>query len=326
MNEITNQRLREQVVIFLDKLGVDTSHHRFTTDNIMIRCPFAKISGHKHDIDTQPSLGLKMTAKGFVWHCFTCSRKGKDLISLIDQLRKDKLIVRKGNGYEIQNSIRLEFPDYYENYIRAKKDNITDLTGYSTTASKLFTYNIERRKLKKQIIKKMELMYDKKTNQVIFPCYDKDKILRGYVEHNTDGSFPKYKNMVDPDNLLYLEWLAKGKIAIIAEGMYDAIKVYQHLYRLDLLDTYSACGTFGSEISQGQISKICAMFDRVILMGDNDIAGIKMENKIVRMARKKIPLIYRLEYTGHDADKVSFKQFREIINKPVLCLPNFKKF
>src|SRR5690606_37718317 len=90
------------------------------------------------------------------------------------------------------------------------------------------------------------------------------------------------------------------------------------LKELNLLDKYSVVGTFGAEVSVPQFRKIKEYFDRIILYGDNDSAGVGMERDIYKAVRRSIPIILKFNYKGHDAGKVKLAQFKRIIKKPML--------
>src|SRR5690606_16370679 len=96
----------------------------------------------------------------------------------------------------------------------------------------------------------------------------------------------------------------RNTIGIITEGMYDVLRTYYYLKELNLLDKYSVVGTFGAEVSVPQFRKIKEYFDRIILYGDNDSAGVGMERDIYKAVRRSIPIILKFNYKGHDAGKV----------------------
>lgn len=312
--------LRLQVIDFLEsKIGLDVSYKRFTNKNVQLRCPFAKVSGHTKEIDSNPSLGLKITTNGFLWNCFTCHRSGRSLISFINALKKEGAITTKVSAYELQNSIEVSFPKFYEKYSFNEKEEFQGtLKDFRVLTKNFYKYNEEKRGVSKSTIKDLSIMYNRETKQVIFPCFDSRKKLHGYISHYTNGRLPKYSNNFDVGDLLYLEWLIQGDIGIICEGMYDTVVTYQHLKNLDMLNNYSVVNTLGSEVSDTQIKKMIKHFRILILFGDNDSAGIEQEKSIYNRVKSKIPLVYKLSYRGKDPATVNFSQFQNIIKKPIL--------
>ena len=145
------------------------------------------------------------------------------------------------------------------------------------------------------------LRYDKAVQQVIFPAFNYEDSLVGTVRKSIVGAWPKFSNDFDTGSYLYLEWLiGEAKTGIIVEGMYDALLVYHHLRKLDKLNEYAVVGTFGAKITNIQIKKMLTFFDRIVLMGDHDDAGIAMERNVYQRIRKRLPHVYRLRYLGKD--------------------------
>lgn len=314
--------LRDRVIDFLTQIGIDVTYKRFSTSNIMIRCPFAKVSDGRHSdgVDKNPSLGLKIHANGMLWNCFTCMRKGRSFISFIRELQRYSLIKGGISAYEIQNSIKVNFPSFYEEYSDNERSkefslNVADFVPASDSKESMH-YHLARG-IRAETLDDAGVLFNRNTKQVVFPQRDRNGIVVGWVQHYINGRRPKYYNNLYTDQCLYLSWLVKGTTGIVVEGMYDALKVYQHLRDTDSQE-YSVVGTFGAEVKSSQIAMLLDMFDRLILMGDNDDAGIRMEKTIYKSVKSKFPAVWRFEYTGKDPQKISLKQFSRIIKRPML--------
>jgi DNA primase len=316
-----NRELTLQVVDFLEHIGIDVSFKRFTTDNVQIRCPFARISGHRDGVDSNPSLGMKITQdKGFMWHCFTCGRKGRSLIGFIKELQTTGVISDATEAYRLQNAIQVKFPDFYDDDDTGEKQKAYSLDSFvkATHSRAAITYHTKKRRIANDVADDCSLYFDRAHHQVVFPCYSyEDDKLHGWVAHYITGRKPKYSNNFYTGDFLYLEWLIDATSVIVVEGMYDAIKIYSHLKALNMLHAYSVVGTFGSEVSMRQVDKLVQKADRVLLMGDNDDAGIKMEQRIFTMIRRRNPFVYKLPYVGKDPDEVSLKAFVGVIKSRV---------
>ncbi len=294
-----NEGLIDSIVELLKALNIDIDRSRFVNDNVMIQCPFAHISGHRNGIDKKPSFGLKIVKNGLVFNCFTCYRKGRSFLQLVDLLIKEGIVSNKVDAYKLQNSIKVKFQDFYEN--KQSVENVVEsninLSVYNKLTKEFFDYN-KSRGIDRVVVSILRLKYDAINKEIIFPCYNYSDKLLGFVKRGINGG---YRNNIDTGQSLYLEWLIeKNTIGIVVEGMYDAARVYQLLYQLDLLDKYSVVGLYGAKVSKGQISLLGEYFDRLILMGDNDIAGIRMEKTIYYGIRKKVPLIKKAVYECKD--------------------------
>ena len=313
-----NRQLKTAIILMLEQLGVDTDGYRETNGNLQIRCPFAgcEDSSHADGIDSNPSFGIKLNGNKFQFNCFTCSdKKGNSLIELIQMLIEHKVIKDSGNAYALQNAIKIKFPKYYEKIVpEEKRKDEMDLSVYEELDSDFYDYNFNRG-LDRRTIVECDLGYDLVNKRVIFPVKNRREENVGYVSHSIEGRKPKYSNECDTGKYLYLEWLIKGKIGIITEGIYDALLTYQHVRNLHLLDKYSVVGMFGAEITTMQIKRLAMHFDRLVLMGDNDEAGIKMEKTIWKRAHKKIPLIMKVIYKGKDPGEIKdFAKFEKYFN------------
>lgn len=319
--------LKDKVVSFLEELGIDVTYKRFTTDNVMIRCPFAAVSGHEKSVDRNPSLGLKITSNGFVYNCFTCHRKGHSLIDFVKRLQDEGVLTKDVSAHELQNSIQVKFPQYDEEYLLNKRKKIPIVEDYidRKPKNKLFLdYCLNKRKLDEEVIDILKLWYDVKHQKILFPCYDGDKYI-GSVYHSIVGEWPKYSNDFNVENSLYLEWLIKGRKIIVVEGMFDVAVIYKHLRDLKLLDEYSIIGTYGAEVTHTQVKKLIEYSDIVILAGDNDLGGIAMERDIFRIAGKKLPGVFRMRYDAGDPAKLTQKAFKKALENNISTMGSMYK-
>lgn len=304
-----NRQLKTAIILMLEQLGLDTSDCRETNSNLMFKCFFAgvKDSVHSDGIDTNPSFGIKVTNTGFYYNCFTCNLRGRSLIEFIQMLIEHGVIKDKGNAFSLQNAIKIKFPKYYEKIVPEEKEKEFDLDIYEELDSDFYAYNFGRG-LDKETIEECGLMYDLPMKRVVFPVKNRQKENVGFVSHSIEGRKPKYSNECDTGKYLYLEWMIKRTTGIITEGMYDTLLTYQYIRNLGLLSEYSVVGMFGAEITSMQLKKLANYFDRLILMGDNDEAGIKMEQTIWKRLHKKIPLIRKVRYNGKDPGEIKSQE------------------
>jgi len=298
------EEVRDAVVRMLTKMGVDVTYKRFTNNNIMVRCPFAGVSGHSRGYDSNPSFGIKITDKGFLYNCLTCDRKGRSLIQFGNQLVDENVVKSALDTYTIQNSVALAFPEFYVKDVdNPRKVALTRLKSFDNKSLEFINYNLSRG-LDRTDIHTARLRYDKEVQQIIFPAFDADNHLVGTVRKSVVGAWPKFTNDFDTGGHLYLEWLIKGKIGIVVEGMYDALLVYHHLRKLGKLNTYSVVAVYGAKITKVQVKLMVKYFDSIAIMGDHDEAGIMMEQRIYNMIRWKLPHVYRLRYLGKDPGEI----------------------
>lgn len=310
---IYNEALTKKVIEFLEGYGIDVTYQRFTNYNVQLRCPFASVGeGHSDSVDRNPSFGLKVTNQGFLYNCFTCGERGRSLIEFIEALQSYGLVSESMDAYKLQNSIH---PAFREFGAEVERDNpeivVNKLPGDGASRDVDFIrYNLHRG-VKMEIVRLLKIRYVKNKKKIIFPVLGKGSILKGYVEHKIDNAFPKYSNEVNKSENVYLEWLIKDHTAgIIVEGIYDAIITYQHLAELGWLTKYSVVSMMGSKIARRQVEMATTYFSTIILYGDNDYAGIQMEESFHKMAKGKVPNIYRVKYLGNDPAEVDIDSFK----------------
>lgn len=328
-----DEGLTGQLVDFLEEVGLNTGKHILTKGNLMISCPFASVnSGHKHKVDSHPSMGLQFGRKGFVYNCFTCKEKGHGLFDFIDKLQKHGL-VSVGDETKLVEFMKKGLPSFNVEVEREIEERQRDIEFGSFVKlekprnfSLVKARNVSRHlnKIDCEIAKDVRLMFDKDKKQLIFPCYNYQNEFRGVVRRNNRG----YYNDVDVEDTLYLEWLIRGKIGIVTEGMFDAIIIYKYLKKHNMLKSYSSVSLFGAEFAPDQIRKLITYFDTLIIMGDNDDAGISLEKHFVKAVDGRVPT-YKIEYIGSDPAEIKEKEFMKLIQRPMPYnhfAPTRKKF
>lgn len=310
---IYNEALTKKVVEFLEGYGIDVTYQRFTNYNVQLRCPFAPVGvGHRDSVDRNPSFGLKVTNQGFLYNCFTCGERGRSLIEFIEALQSYGLVSDKMDAYKLQNSIHPAFREFGASVERDNPEIVVHkLPGDGSSKDVDFLrYNLYRG-VKAETIRSLKLRYVKDVKKIIFPILGKGNTLKGYVEHKIDNAFPKYSNEVNKSENIYPEWLIKDNtVGIVVEGMYDAVVTYQHLADIGWLSKYSVVSMMGSKIARRQVEMVTSYFSTVILYGDNDYAGIMMEESFYKMAKAKLPNMYRVKYIGNDPAEVDIADFR----------------
>lgn len=306
-----------QTNAIIDALGIDRERSFISGENVMVRCPFAAVEGHKNKVDTKPSFGLKLTREGFKANCFTCAKKADSLRGLVSLMRKYGLLPPSINVYIILNSIKVSFPGYYKRLKSIEEVENPKRKGGLDFTNKFWDYQ-KMRKIPETIIDKFMIRYSKIDATLIFPLYDYSGDYRGYVEKQLRDYPTKYVNHAKVKNVLYGESLVKTDKIIVVEGMYDVLRVYLFLMIMKKLGEYSVVGTIGANVSEGQVEKLIFLGKVFLLMGDNDFAGKKAMGVIHRGLRKKAPLIFRIPYGKKDPAKLGLKEFGEALSKAVI--------
>lgn len=313
----------EELINFLNEIGINTERIKISNNNLQISCPFASVSKlHKNGTDFNPSFGIKIDdEKGFVYNCFTCGIKGHSLLQLVQELYNNDLInIDLIDVIKIQNKL---LTGKLLKIGEKKRPHNYSLIGNFDYDIDFIGYNIERG-VRIDILKKLGIRYIKNEKKIIFPIYTKDNIYKGYIEKIINcNTKSKYINKFIDSDFLYLEqFIGNNTIGIIVEGVYDAIVTYQHLYDLKLLNEYSVVATLGANVSSLRLDKIVDLFDFIIVYGDNDNAGMNMNRIINNKLKNRVLMINKIVYDEKDPAEVSLLKFNKYIKniKPYLFI------
>lgn len=129
--------------------------------------------------------------------------------------------------------------------------------------------------------------FNKKTyiERVCIPIYENHKLIsmegRDYTRsQKVKVLYPKGGSV---NTLFNIDNLDRKKLLIIVEGIFDTVKIYQHI-------TKNVTCTFGSNITPRQ-RQLINEFDEVAVMSDNDAAGDKMRKSFEDFMRKEYYII-----------------------------------
>ncbi len=268
----------------------------------------------------------------------------------LDVKEKSPLEEKYGSLYEIMNMSNL----FFENNLQSTKGTIAkeylQQRGLDEDAIKEFnlglsfnddglTKFLEKKKvsleeaLKLGLVSQKNLVYnDLFRNRILFPIHDSDGRVIGFtgrVYENANG--PKYLNSKETPlfrkgHILFNYHRAKptiqlNKEVILVEGNMDAIRMYLNGFK-------NTVALMGTSLTDTQVKFIKNMRAKVILMLDNDDAGLVatynvgeelikngLSVSVVRLSGKKDPDEYILEY-GPQAMKdnidhpLSFLEFK----------------
>ena len=218
---------------FLEKIGIEVAN--VNGDEILFKCPF-------HD-DNTPSASLNTT--DLVYNCFVCGggtlkflakKLGHSDIS--EDLKKipPSIITLERKLFNLMDKKYQEEDIFENNFI--KLDNINACPSYLLDRVKYETIN----EFDLHVCLSNSSVYNQR---IIFPIYSNNK--RGFIARDfTDIKPQKYlfpKNMQKQD---YLFGKMQGDIAIVVEGVFDVMKLWEYGY-------YSCVSTMGVTIGDKQV-------------------------------------------------------------------------
>jgi len=175
--------------------------------NVTMRCPFAAVSGHSHQVDRTPSLGIKPDDEenGGTWNCLACGRKGpvEHFFRLLErELGYDcsKALERLAALlYQDPEAIAASVPPFESHFAGAAREPYrifpeSWLAPYQGRVAQMLL----DRGVTLETCRAWGLGFDRKTQRIIYPVRDAEGKLVGTVggatrlmhEHDV-----KYKNL-----------------------------------------------------------------------------------------------------------------------------------
>lgn len=149
------------------------------------------------------------------------------------------------------------------------------------------------------------------SGRVVIPIHNTEGQLVAYAGRSIDGSEPKYrvpagfkKSLVFFN--LHRALQSRGKRAVVVEGFFDCMKVYQ-------AGVSCPVALMGTSLSERQELLLVEHFDQVIVMLDGDEAGRQSAAEISsRLVRRLFVRVADLP-EGKQPDQLSSQEIREIL-------------
>lgn len=286
---------RKQLGKVIEELGIeDVIDYE---DNIQIPCLLAKWRpGHTRGSDHSGSMGISVNDKGkpSLVNCFSCKFRGNlsYLLFKYEQLSK-RTDIRKlrdwvediEDGDPVQMVLDLGLFGEKDEDAPVKHDILCESTLRMLFKDVEVPY-LESRGIDLETLKAWGSLYDASQNRVVFPV----RRMTGENKYNCTGyqdlvgaigravgdSPVKYFNYFkfSKANYFFGEHLAKQHtVAVVVEGVMDAVLTWQALRNAEMLDEYSVLGLMGSSSSKVQERRLYEEFTSVVSFFDNDPAG-----------------------------------------------------
>lgn len=273
----------EQVLANLGmKLG------RSTNKEVWALCP-----GHDDNRPTSFSVN-RDTGESF---CFACGYRRGDLVALVvDIKRVDAWSAARWlreNGASL--SARIE---RVRDRTPGKGRNSRSLTssGYSIEGEFAVFGDVPKKELKsrrltREAVDHFEIRWDVDEGEYIIPIKDTQGRLQGWQRRRKPR--PKnYPKEMSKSLHLFGAYEFEGSRAIIVESPLDAVRLWGEGYT-------GVVSTFGSWVSYAQVKIIQRLAKKVLLAMDNDEAGEKSTDDLVRFFAPKIPThVFSYDHVG----------------------------
>lgn len=267
----------EQVKRVLTGAGIDIEAE-YGTDYIIF-CPF-------HNNNRTPA--GEVSKEHGMFFCFGCQTT-KTLIEFVmytsnrTYFEAVRYIKSKEQETSIEDSVnkalinKPEFVQYDELLIKRLNNQALE----SPRALRYF----EGRKISKESINKFGLGYSEKQDSVTIPIHSPDGICIGFVARTIEGKeFKNTPGLPKGKTLFNLHRIKTSNIVYVVESSFDAI-------RLDQVG-FPSVATLGANVSAAQIKLLEKYFNSIVLIADNDDAGVIMRDKLIEKLGPVVTSIY----------------------------------
>ena len=208
----------------------------------------------------------------FVMH--TSNRTYFESLRYIKSKEQDTSIEDSVNRALIQKP---EFVQYDELLIKR-------LNNQALNSPRALSY-FEGRRITKDSMSKFMLGYSEKQDSVTIPIYSPDGMCLGFVARTVEGKeFKNTPGLPKGKVLFNLHKIKSSSIIYVVESSFDAI-------RLDQVG-FPAVATLGANVSATQINLLKKYFNNVVLIADNDDAGVIMRDKLIEKLGSIVTSVY----------------------------------
>lgn len=267
----------EQVKRVLTGAGIDIEAE-YGTDYIIF-CPY-------HNNNRTPA--GEVSKDHGMFFCFGCQTT-KTLIEFVmhtsnrTYFEAVRYIKSKEQNNNIEESInkalinKPEFVQYDELLIKRLNNQALE----SPRAIRYF----EGRKITNESISKFSLGYSEKQDSVTIPIHSPDGMCIGFVARTVEGKeFKNTPGLPKGKVLFNLHRVKTSNIVYVVESSFDAI-------RLDQVG-FPAVATLGANVSAAQIRLLEKYFNSIVLIADNDDAGMIMRDKLIEKLGPVVTSVY----------------------------------
>jgi DNA primase len=249
----------------------------YGTDYIIF-CPY-------HNNNRTPA--GEVSKESGLFFCFGCQTT-RSLIELIMHMTSRtyfetvRFIKSKETETDIEaviNKALHQLPDF----VQYDELLIKRLNKQALDSPRAMTY-FEGRRLTKESVIKFDLGFSEKQDSVVIPMQSPDGMSIGFVARTIEGKEFKNTPGLPKSKILFnLHRVKASKIVYVVESSFDAI-------RLDQVG-FPAVATLGANVSSSQIELLKRYFTGVVLVADNDDAGIIMAEKLIEKMGNLVTII-----------------------------------
>jgi len=265
-NSMSDMYTEEQIRRVLNGVGIDVEAE--FGNELIVYCPY-------HNNSRTPAGEIsKEHGRFFCFGCQTTKGLEEFVMTVSGRTYFEAIRYIKSKGQEVDltsviNKTLYSPPDfvaYDELLIKRLHNNAME----SPRAIRYF----EGRQINKASMVKFSLGYSEKQDSVIVPMHNHENMCLGFVARTVEGKEFKNTPGLPKSKILFnLNRIKASNTVYVVESSFDAI-------RLDQVG-FPAVATLGANVSVSQIRLLEKYFNNVVLIADNDEAGVVMTEKLI---------------------------------------------
>jgi DNA primase len=274
---MNNTYTADQVKRILNGTGVNIEAE-YGTDYIIF-CPY-------HNNNRTPA--GEVSKEHGMFFCFGCQTT-KTLIEFVmytsnrTYFEAVRYIKSKEQETSIEDSVNKALINKPE-FIQYDELLIKRLNNQALESPRAIRY-FEGRKIIKESVEKFSLGYSEKQDSVTIPVHSPDGMCIGFVARTIEGKeFKNTPGLPKGKTLFNLHRVKTSSLVYLVESSFDAI-------RLDQVG-FPAVATLGANVSAAQIRLLEKYFNSIVLIADNDDAGIIMRDKLIEKLGPVVTSVY----------------------------------
>ena len=291
-----------------------------TGTDFLCLCPF------HHNTDS-PAFAASYSKGLYVCYNQNCNSSGTILdlvIKLTNRTSFEAMRFIASNKMSEAEMLEEELKDLLDDkpeFVEFSRQTLENLYNGLLSNEKAKEY-FDSRKIGYEAIAHFSLGYSKVQNMVTVPLHSPDGIPVGIIGRSIEGkSFKNSPNLPRNKTMFNLHRAKReGGTIIVVESSFDAIRLWQAGYP-------NAVATLGGSISDTNINHLNKYSSTIIIMTDNDKAGISLGETIANKLRNKNVLWARYDSLNtypHNAKDVGDLTDEEIKQCIKNAIPHFE--
>jgi len=267
----------QQINRVLTGAGIDIEAE-YGTDYIIF-CPY-------HNNNRTPA--GEVSKESGLFFCFGCQTT-KTLVEFVMYISNRtyfeaiRYIKSKEQKTNIEDSINKALIDKPE-FVQYDQLLIKRLNNQALESPRALRY-FEGRQITKKSIEKFVLGYSERQDSVTVPVHSPDGVCIGFVARTVEGKeFKNTPGLPKGKTLFNLHRVKTSNVVYLVESSFDAI-------RLDQVG-FPAVATLGANVSAAQIRLLEKYFNGIVLIADNDDAGVIMKDKLIEKLGPVVTPVY----------------------------------